>query len=102
MIEDQYIMKIFFKAIMKTSKSSKVKKLIFFSSNYGFMPLRLTVHHKKHEWHYLCCRNYTLKVVHYVNYTKKIILFSRNINIYTFKNHCTKFIFLKQLECVGE
>ena len=28
------------------------------------------------------------------------ILFSRNINIYTFKNHCTKFIFLKQLECV--
>ena len=28
MIEDQYIMKI------------------FFSSNYGFMPLRFTVHHK--------------------------------------------------------
>ena len=29
-----------------------------------------------------------------------IFLFSRNINIYTFKNHCTKFLFLKQLECV--
>ena len=29
-----------------------------------------------------------------------IFLFSRNINIYTFKNHCTQFLFFKQLECV--
>ena len=34
-----------------------------FSSNHGLMPLRFTVCHKKHEWHYLCFRNYTLKTV---------------------------------------